>query len=393
MAAYRAKDYARFLTLEKHALARDPANARILYDVARGEALQGHAAAAIRDLDILLSRKLDLGAETDSDFSGIHATPEWAGYLTRLTALRTPLVHSTVAFTLPDSTLIATGLAVDTKTGDTFIASVRERKILRRTKDGVVSDFIHPAQDGFFAGASLAIDATRRILYATTAGVPFMLDYAKDDDGRSGIFAFDLRSGALVRKALLPTDGQKHFLNALVIDQDGTVYISDSRVSGIYRLRPDATTLEPFAPGAAFQSTQGLAFSDDHRTLYVIDWTDGLWALDRATNVRRKLDGPPGVWLGGLDGLSPVADGFIVVQIGVAPARVLRLHLDPARRRITAVNVLEMSHPDYDGPIQGVVAGSAFLYVANSQLDLGNVETGAFAADRARPTVVLRLPL
>jgi hypothetical protein len=52
-----------------------------------------------------------------------------------------------------------------------------------------------------------------------------------------------------------------------------------------------------------------------------------------------------------------------------------------------------MSRADYEGPIQGAVDGNAFLYVANSQLDLGDGKTGAFAADRARPTVVLRLAL
>jgi hypothetical protein len=52
-----------------------------------------------------------------------------------------------------------------------------------------------------------------------------------------------------------------------------------------------------------------------------------------------------------------------------------------------------MNHPGYSGPIQGAVSGASFLYVANSQLDLGNGETGEFAAERARPTVVLRLPL
>lgn len=52
-----------------------------------------------------------------------------------------------------------------------------------------------------------------------------------------------------------------------------------------------------------------------------------------------------------------------------------------------------MNHPDYDSPIQGAVAAGAFVYVANSQLSFGNAETGEFAAARARPTVVLRLPL
>ncbi len=103
-------------------------------------------------------------------------------------------------------------------------------------------------------------------------------------------------------------------------------------------------------------------------------------------------EAPADTWLGGLDGLSRVADGFIAVQIGVKPERVVRLRRDPQGQRIAAVEVLESNHPDYNGPIQGAVEGNTFLYVANSQITLANAETGAFAADRARQTVVLSLP-
>ena len=71
----------------------------------------------------------------------------------------------------------------------------------------------------------------------------------------------------------------------------------------------------------------------------------------------------------------------------------LRLNLDARAEKISSVEILEMNHPEYEGPIQGAVDGKTFLYVANSQLALGNGETGAFAEDRAHPTVVLRLPI
>ncbi|HKF56452.1 MAG TPA: hypothetical protein VKJ45_13435, partial [Blastocatellia bacterium] len=112
-----------------------------------------------------------------------------------------------------------------------------------------------------------------------------------------------------------------------------------------------------------------------------------------ATRECRRLQEPSDAWLVGLDGLTRVPDGFITVQIGVRPQRVLRLRLDADGRRISDVRILEMNHPGYSGPIQGAVSGSSFLYIANSQLDLGNGETGEFASDRVRPTVVLRLAL
>jgi len=220
-----------------------------------------------------------------------------------------------------------------------------------------------------------------------------MVGYRKGDLGQSGVFAFDLKSGKLVRKAMLPADGRQHFLNALALDSEGNVYVSDSAAAGIYRLPRSTDVLEAFLPKNDFTSTQGLAFSDDGKTLYVADYTDGLWAVDMASKARRRVEVPADVWLGGMDGLTRVKDGFITVQIGVQPNRVLRLRLDARKKSIAAVDVLEMSHPDYSGPIQGDIEGGAFLYVANSQLSLANGQTGAFATDHAVPTVVLRLPL
>lgn len=393
--AYQAKDYSKFLALEKRASELAPDNPRYVYNTACGEALQGNARESVRLLDQLVSWKLDLGAEKDDDFSKIRSTPEWSEFESQLAALRKPIVHSTTAFTLPDPPLIATGVAVDQKTGDTYIASVRERKILRHSKNGKVSDFIYQGQDGFLAGASLLIDPARRILFASTAAVPFMIDYRPEDFGRSGVFAFNLKTGKLLRKALLAPDGKQHFLNALALDRDGNLYVSDSAGATVYRLPKTGKELETFIPTGVFRSTQGLAFSDDQKTLYVADFSDGVWAVDMATKNRRYLDRPNGVWLAGLDGLSRVPDGFIAVQIApaVRPERVLHLRLAPDGKKIDAVDILEMNHPDYEGPIQGAVSGDAFLYVANSQLDLGDPKTGSFAQDRAKSPVILRLPL
>jgi sugar lactone lactonase YvrE len=390
--AYQAKDYATFLANEKRALTLDPGSPLLIYNVACGEALTGNAVEAFHHLNDLLARKLDLGAETDDDFASIRKNPEWTAFMAKLADLRKPLVHSAPAFTLADPELVATGVAVDPSTGDTFIASVRERKILRRNKSGVVSDFVTEAQDGLMATACVLVDSTRKLLFASTASVPFMRGYRKEDDGKAGVYVFDLRTGKVLRKAWL-SDSKKHFLNQLLMNRAGDLFVSDSLTPGIYRMKSGAEQLELIPISTAFRSTQGLAFSDDEKTLYVDDFSNGVWAVGMAAGTRRQLEVPTNTWLGGLDGLSRVADGFIAVQILVRPERVVRLRLDPKWQRIAAVEVLESNHPDYNGPIQGTVDGTSYLYVANSQLGLGNGENGAFAADRAKPTVVLRLPL
>jgi hypothetical protein len=115
--------------------------------------------------------------------------------------------------------------------------------------------------------------------------------------------------------------------------------------------------LEELIAPSAFQATQGLALSENGQTLYVADYATGLWAVDIASKQLQKLEAPAGTWVFGLDGLSRVRNGLIALQIGAKPERVLRLQIDPNGTHITKVEILEMNHPDYEGPIQGTIAG------------------------------------
>jgi sugar lactone lactonase YvrE len=391
--AYQAKDYKTFLADERKALALEPENPRVIYNTACGEALNGNAKGAVALLEQLSARKLDLGAETDGDFAGIRTTAEWAQYEAKLADLRKPLVRSTLGFKIEEPGLLATGMTFDATTGDFYIASARGRKILRRAKDGKVTDFVREAQDGFLCGAGLAIDAPRNLLYASTSGAPFMKGAQKEDDGRAGLFAFNLKTGETVRKVWLAGDGRKHFLNNLAVDRAGNVYVSDSLNSGIYLWRRDASALEEIAPPAMFEGSQGLALSDDEKTLFVGDFVEGLWALDLATKTKRRIPAPADAYLVGMDGLAKVKDGFVTVQLQVRPHRVVRLHLDPQWQRVVSVEVLESNHPEYDAPIQGTIAEGAFWYVADSQLETLDPKTGEFPAEKAKATVVLKLAL
>ena len=392
--AYQAKDYPAFLALEQKALALAPDDPRILYNVGCGEALVGHAAEAVRLLDKLIARGLDMSADKDSDFNNIHQSPEWKQFEGRLAVLRQPVVRSSTAFTLPDKGLMATSLAVDEQTGDTFISSARERKILKRTKDGVVSDFA-TQKDGLLAVSYLLIDPVRKQLIASVAAVPFMLGFDKKEEGKSGLCFFDLATGKLVRQVFL-TGGAaaQHILNSSVIDhKNGSVFVIDAGTHEIYRLRRSSTEFELYVSSVVFPAPQSLAFSADESTMYVADYMDGIWAMEVLSIERRHLDAPPDVYLAGLDGITRVGDAFIGLQIGIHPNRVVRIRLDPKAEKISSVETLESNLPVYSGPTQGVITGGDYLYIANSQIALADPTTGVFALDKANPTTVLRLPL
>jgi hypothetical protein len=106
----------------------------------------------------------------------------------------------------------------------------------------------------------------------------------------------------------------------------------------------------------------------------------------------RPLQGPAGVPLGGIDGLSWHGSALVAIQNGLGTARVVRLRLDAAAERVEGVEVLEAGNPGWHLPTTGAVAGDALLYLGNSHVD-GISAAGLTPEAAAAPAIVFRLDL
>jgi sugar lactone lactonase YvrE len=223
-------------------------------------------------------------------------------------------------------------------------------------------------------------DPARGTLWVTTAAIPQMAGYEAADSGRSGIYAFDLASGRLKQRYLLPASAQGHLLGDLVVAPNGDVYATDSQDPAVWRVLRGSDAVQEFVRHPLFRSLQGPAVDPAGRTLYVADYSHGVLAVDLNTREVTALAPPPRTTVLGLDGLSWHGTGLIGVQNGVTPARVVRLGLDQGRRRITSVEVLDRHIPVATEPTIGTVWGKSFFYVANSQWeaydDAGRLKAG-----------------
>jgi hypothetical protein len=251
--AYQARDYATFLSLEKQLQLLNPNDPRPSYNVACGNALLNRPAEAIQPLEDLLARHLDMGAELDPDFAAIRKSPQWASYVTHLGNLRKPLIHSSIAFTIPERSLMASGVVMDERSGDAYVGSMRARKIVKRSKDGTISDFAAD-KDGLFSVTSLLLDPIRNQLFAGTSALPFMQGFRKEDEGRANICVFDLPTGKLIRTATIGSPGEHHRLSQIAEDRNGNVFVLDAGSAEIHRLRRSSSEMEFFrcVSGAAW---------------------------------------------------------------------------------------------------------------------------------------------
>jgi sugar lactone lactonase YvrE len=82
----------------------------------------------------------------------------------------------------------------------------------------------------------------------------------------TSVMSFDLKTGA--PKGTYPFPGKDPLCNDIAVAQDGTTYVTDTRLASVLMLKPGAKSLEVVASDPLLAGADGLAFGDK-ATLYV----------------------------------------------------------------------------------------------------------------------------
>lgn len=391
--AYHAHDVPAFVRYAREAERLRPDHGGVIYALASAQALAGDTGAALRALRRFAALGYSADVAADSDFVSLTGSAAFDGVRRALARNGETLAPGRPAFTLPERDLLVEGIAHDPATKAFFVGSVRHRKILRVGPDGRTSTFVAAGGGGLWAPLGMRVDSARRVLWVASAALPQMARSAGADSLRSGLFRFDLATGELTGRYLLPDDGKPHALGDVTITRSGDVYTTDSRGPVIYRVRAGSDSLEPFVESPLLLSAQGLALDRAERSLYVADYARGLLRVDLASREVRLLPVGRDVLVLGIDGLYRVGDDLVAIQNGVTPHRVVRLRLGPRGDRVARAEVLERARPDWAEPTLGVVVGHDLFYVGNSQWEHFREDGTIDAPDRLQTPIVLRLAL
>ena len=278
--AYEAHDVPAFLRYASEAHRLRPAHGASMYALASAYAMSGDTAAALDALRrfAVLGYTADVAA--DSDLAPLRGTPAFDRIRAALGRNAAPLVRGRSAFTLPERDLLTEGIAYDPRSRSFFVGSVHRRKVLRVDREGHVTEFVHPGADLPWAPLGMRVDAERCVLWVAAAAVPQSAGFDPADSLRSGLFRFDLGTGALTGRFPIADDGAPHALGDLTITRAGDVYASDSRGPVIFRVRAGADTLERFVTSPLLLSAQGLVLDAGERVLYVADYARGILKVD-----------------------------------------------------------------------------------------------------------------
>ena len=390
--AYQAKDFPAFLENMKQADLLNPNHPRIAYNLAIAYALNGDTNSAIRNLNNLNSMKLYFPIEKDDSFTAIKSNADFQDLLRRNEANAKPIGHAQTAFTVQEKGLVAESVAYDPATRIFYLASVAQRKILRVNEHGKATIFADRSA-GLWSVFGMKADAKHGVLWVTSTAHKQMPDLRSDENGMTGIFKFDLLSGKLIKKYLIPNQPKPHWLGDLSVAPNGDVYATDSISPTIYIIRKRKDEIEPFLEDSAFVSPQGLDFTPDGKFLFMADYSKGIFKITIATKQVTKLSPAEHSTMLGIDGLYYLQNSLIGTQNGVKPQRLVRMFLSKDLATVEKFEVLEANNPLFDDITLGVLVGKQFYFIANSQWEtLG--DGGKFAApEKLKDVSVLKIKL
>ncbi len=388
---HEAKNTKGFLENIKRASDLRPNHPRLLYNLAAAYALNGDTKDASVILNRLASMGLAYSIEKDVDFTNLFKTKEFNDLQKKFDLHKKPVNRSVKAFSLQSKDLITEGIAFQSSTKRFFISSIHQRKIVSVDANGKASDF-SAETDGLWSVFGLRVDEQRQILWACSTPFPQMRDFQADDDGKSGIFKYDLKTGKLLKKYLLSNADGKHLLGDLTVNRQGDVYATDSLSPNIYRINSNTGEMETFLTDKIFVSLQGLTFTPDEKTLLVADYSIGIFKIDVRSKNITQLSPAKNVTALGIDGLYYYRGKLIATQNGIEPNRVAQFSLNRNQTQITDYKTLEANHPDFNEPTLGVLIGKNFYFIANSQWGFAN-EKGELEKEKLKEPVILRLDL
>ena len=297
--------------------------------------------------------------------------------------------QSTVAFYLEEKDFLPESVAYDAKDKSFYVGSTRKGKIVRVDANGTVSDFIAPRQDGLWMVIGIKINPTRRVMWVCSFDGENLEGYQSSDTRASGVFAFNLDTGKLIRKWTLEAPGEVHAFNDVVITRGNDAYVTHMfDEAAIYRITDKSKELEVFAKPEGLKDPNGITMTPNESTLFVAG-ADGMHAIDRKTGTSRKLQSAPGDSLGAVDGLYYYRGSLIAVHM----TSVRRHRLDKNATRVVSTEILEANHPLFDIPTTGVIVSDNFFYVANSQFGAVQKDGSLLPLEQLNEPAILKLSL
>lgn len=279
-------------------------------------------------------------------------------------------------YLLDEKDLVPEGIAYSEKKDVFYLTSVTKSKIVAVDRlTGKQTDFIKEREFGYSPGVGIYVDDKQNLLYAL--GGYYMMP-----DSLSSLYTFDINTKKLLNRYNV---SGAHFLNDMILDARGNIYLTDTKDTSIYLLKKGADSLELFFKSPEIEFPNGIAISDDNTKLYIAS-TKGVRILDIST--KRILNETDGLGISqGIDGLEFYKNHLYGVQNSVDTNgfNFRKLILNEAQDKIVDVEIIDSGNPKLYVPLTFCFMENKAVVIGNSNLGHLNQETFKFAESDTIP--------
>jgi sugar lactone lactonase YvrE len=335
----------------------------LLYNLAADYADKCDSATVLKLLERVAEAKGGLDPATYRGFAYLSDTAEFKAIVAAIRNKNKARIQSKPAFVIKEPNLFPEGMAYARHSGRVYVGSV-QRKIVWTDKTGEVHDLVKAGEDNLAYVAGLHIDETRKELWAVSS---VFGDSSELSGAVWGLFKYDLSAGKRIATFVAPNKSSGGLNDVAVVPSTGKAYVTNTQEGSVYCTKTGSQELELFLAPDTVPGANGIAVSDDEKTLFVAG-DFGIYRVDLNTKSVAELEKTSDVIDASIDGLYFYRQSLVGIQNGIHPGRVMRFHLDPTLTRITGSEILETYNPAFENPTTGSLDGDSLLFMANTQL-------------------------
>ena len=273
-------------------------------------------------------------------------------------------------YILDETDLVPEGIAYSEAGERFYLTSLGKSKIISLDeKTGEQEDFISEREYNFPPGAGILVDDERSLLHAAGG-------YYSIEDSITSLFTFDLNTRELLHRYDVPADGP-HFLNDLIQDNEGNIYVTDSKSAAVWLLGKGNEAFELFYHSDEILYPNGIAISDDNAKLFIAS-SKGVRILNIGTKEIVNEEDTSGVSQG-IDGLELYKKNLYAVQNGVESNgyNFRMLEMNEAQNKIKGFRVIDAGE-DLNLPLTFCIAKDKAVVIGNSNLQYLDQESITF---------------
>jgi sugar lactone lactonase YvrE len=314
-----------------------------------------------------------LGASFDfggyDDLAPLLKTDGWPAFEADHLASRGPSGSMELAFTLSEEDLIPEGIAYDAQADAFLLSSTAKRKIVRATRDGNCSDFIASGEHGYLCGLGLALDASRRRLWAVSDAPENAGLFDETTVGHSAVHVFDLDDGRLLfSHDFAPDEAGAFSLNDVTLLPNGDAVATASARGSLHLLPADGGDPREIVPAGRVGGANGIAVEPGGAIAYVSQYSIGIQRVDLASGQVESASRTPSFSSCFVDGLYLRDRRLFAVQNYGGLDRIVSFGLDESGH-LADCRVHVARQEVFVDPTTGTFADGRFNFIADSRVE------------------------